>query len=503
MFCLSSPRASKLAVQRQGGCFDSSITPTRTPQSASQLPSRCMATWSSTLALALISRRCRPKPRLGLRCVSQKILEVLESLEDIPSPHFVSGEDTKSGVIVKGSDSEPLSWPMDVEPLLEVCTQAECGRGSETVTDLSVRSVMETQRVKVEWPELPEVLNEVERKLLPDTILRAEFDKLLVYRPGDFFKGHRDSKRSDNHVATLIAIAGCPHKGGAVVFREADEEVALWEGGCGSWCCWLTSSKHEIQPILEGHRIVATYKVLAEPGSTISVDPNAVALAERLNECIPELKTLLQEKRLRDAGFLLHHDYSFDGRPHMDFRRLVGRDRTLWLALELLGLELQVREVKLVHEVLDNDDGEPTQRKCRVAEEVQYVDGHPLDWLLLDDEQDLWSDGELRVELTKDAADFFRVKKLRAADAHKVVFFARTDWDDAHVGFWPVMGCLWCISRDKLLHKFRSSSFEGVEDELWGNEGTFSIYWYKAAALMARIRADDSVCCDDDIDLED
>ena len=55
---------------------------------------------------------------------------------------------------------------------------------------------------------------------------------------------------------------------------------------------------------------------------------------------------------MRDAGFLLHHDYSFDGRPHVDFRRLVGRDRTLWLALEMLGLELQVREVKLVHEVL-------------------------------------------------------------------------------------------------------------------------------------------------------
>ena len=228
MFFLSSPRASKLAVQRQGGCFGGSMTPTRTPplsRSASQLPSSCMATWSSTLALALLSRRCRPKPRLGRRCVAQKILEVLESLEDIPSPHFVSGEATKSGVIVKGSDSEPLSWPMDVEPLLEDCTQAQCGRGSETVTDLSVRSVMETQKVKVEWPELPEVLNEVERKLLPDTILRAEFDKLLVYRPRDFFKGHRDSKRSDNHVATLIAIAGCPHKGGAVVFREADEEA--------------------------------------------------------------------------------------------------------------------------------------------------------------------------------------------------------------------------------------------------------------------------------------
>ena len=117
--------------------------------------------------------------------------------------------------------------------------------------------------------------------------------------------------------------------------------------------------------------------------------------------------------------------------------------------------------------------------------------------------EDLWSDDELRVELTREAADFFGVKELRGAAADKVLFFARTEWDHEYVGFLPVMGCLWCISRDKLLHKFRSSSFEGVEDELWGNEGTFSIYWYKAAALMARIRADDSVCCDDDIDLED
>ena len=57
-----------------------------------------------------------------------------------------------------------------------------------------MRSVMETAEVVVEWPDLPEVLKKVETELLPDTILRAEFDKLLVYRPGDFFQGPQGLK---------------------------------------------------------------------------------------------------------------------------------------------------------------------------------------------------------------------------------------------------------------------------------------------------------------------
>ncbi|CAE7553028.1 unnamed protein product [Symbiodinium sp. CCMP2592] len=427
-------------------------------------------------------------------------------MDNIPSPHFVSGDITSDVTVLKGS--VPLCWPIDVEALLDLCTQAPCGRGQETVMDLNVRSVMETAEVVVEWPDLPEVLNKVETELLPDTILRAEFDKLLIYRPGDFFKGHRDSKRSDNHVATLIAIAGCPHRGGAVVFQEADAEVAIWDGGCGSWCCWLTSSKHEIRPILEGHRIVATYKVFAEPRSTTRGDQNATALAGRLRECIPALETVLQEKHLRDVGFLLHHEYSFDGRPQLDFWRLVGRDRALWLALESLGLELQVREVKLLHEFYpenyDTGEAVPVHLRCRVAEAVTKltIDYGPWEWLLSDPEADVWGDAETRVQLTKEAASLFGVKELRAGDALDVLQrFPGTDWDDPDIGFWPVMGCLWCISRDRLLQRFRTSDPDGVEEELWGNAGTFSIYWYKAAVLVARIRADDSLRCDSDIDL--
>eukprot|EP00439_Symbiodinium_sp_Y106_P055595 s4789_g7.t1 len=475
-------------------------------------PSTARAMSELALRCTRLREEARPNfaeiaPTSGFVTDGPRVVEVLESMDDIPSPHFVSGDRKFDVTVLKGS--APLCWPIDVEALLDVCTQAPCGRGQETVLDLNVRSVMETAEVVVEWPDLPEVLKKVETELLPDTILRAEFDKLLVYRPGDFFKGHRDSKRSDNHVATLIAIAGCPHRGGAVVFQEADAEVALWDGGCGSWCCWLTSSKHEIRPILEGHRIVATYKVFAEPRSTTPGDQNVIALADRLHECIPALETLLQEKHLRDVGFLLHHEYSFDGRPQLDFWRLVGRDRALWLALESLGLELQVREVKLLHEFFpenyDTGEAVPVHLQCRVAEAVSKlsIDYGPWEWLLSDPEEaDVWGDAEKRVQLTKEAAALFGVKELRAGDALEVLKgFPGIDWDDPDIGFWPVMGCLWCISRDRLLQRFRTSDPDGGAENLWGNAGTFSIYWYKAAVLVARIRSDDSLRCDSDIDL--
>ena len=196
---------------------------------------------------------CRPSDRVRMRSAKQKILQVVESvLDEIPSPHFVAGSTKPIRVALPPNGSEPLSWPGGVQRLLDVCTQAPCGRGSETVTDLSIRRVMQTTEATVEWLELEDVLQEVEARLLPGTSLQAEFDKLLVYGPGDFFKAHMDSKRCDDHVATLIAVADCPHTGGEIVFGEADTEVARWEGGGASWCCWLSSSKHEILPISGG-----------------------------------------------------------------------------------------------------------------------------------------------------------------------------------------------------------------------------------------------------------
>ena len=468
----------------------------------------------SGLMLAASSRIRRRQPKfVRARSARQQILDIVESVVDeIPSSHFVSGSATSVSVTLPqdGDGASALSWPSDVDRLLEVCTQAKCGKGAETVTDLSVRCVMETEEVAVQWPGLVGVLQEVQERLLPGTTLRAEFDKLLVYRPGDFFKGHKDSKRCDDHVATLIAVTDCPHTGGEIVFQDADPETARWEEGAGSWCCWLSSSKHEILPITEGHRIVAAYKILAEPCSPSPADQNVVQLAWRLHECMPELKTLLEEKHLCDLGFLLHHDYSFDGKPLLDLWRLVGRDRALRLALEFLGFDMQVREVKLVHEFYPQhpveEDGTPVHLQCRVASEVAQlsIDFGPWEWLLDDSaaDDDIWGDPEKKIKLSPAAAEFYGVEELRRGDALEVLKgFPGTDVDDPDRGYWPVMGCLWCTSPDKVLERFRSGSPEGTEEDLWGNAGTFSVYWYKTAALVVRVREDSSPRFDVDIDL--
>ena len=64
--------------------------------------------------------------------------------------------------------------------------------------DKSVRRVMETERIAVQWPGLPAALEQVQRELCPWLDLEAVLYKVLVYQEGDFFEWHQIStaKRS-------------------------------------------------------------------------------------------------------------------------------------------------------------------------------------------------------------------------------------------------------------------------------------------------------------------
>ena len=107
------------------------------------------------------------------------------------------------------------------------------------------------------------------------------------------------------------------------------------------------------------------------------------------------------------------------------------------------------------------------------------------------------------MRLSAAAAKLYGVEELRNGDVQEILNgFPQTELDDdLDCGFWPVMGCLWCTSPDRLLERFNTASPDGKEEDLWGNAGTFSIYWYKAAALLLRLRAEDSPRFDEDVDL--
>uniref|UniRef100_A0A0G4HK88 Prolyl 4-hydroxylase alpha subunit Fe(2+) 2OG dioxygenase domain-containing protein n=1 Tax=Chromera velia CCMP2878 TaxID=1169474 RepID=A0A0G4HK88_9ALVE len=110
--------------------------------------------------------------------------------------------------------------PDDLAALVSVCETAPCGKGTEDVKDLGVRSTVQTDVsvVEVNFEGLQEALDEVQRKLAPFSSLSAEFYKLLVYRQGDFFKPHRDSKKGDGHILTLAVDCGCECRGGTLKF---------------------------------------------------------------------------------------------------------------------------------------------------------------------------------------------------------------------------------------------------------------------------------------------
>ena len=123
-----------------------------------------------------------------------------------------------------------------VEDVLAACAQAPVGRGTETVVDTSVRRVMESERIAVQWPGLPAALEQVQLELCPWLDLEAKLYKVLVYRKGDFFTWHLDSKKEQDHVLTLTVDCGAPAcEGGGIEFERVPANAAFDDDEPPDW----------------------------------------------------------------------------------------------------------------------------------------------------------------------------------------------------------------------------------------------------------------------------
>uniref|UniRef100_A0A0G4G294 Fe2OG dioxygenase domain-containing protein n=1 Tax=Chromera velia CCMP2878 TaxID=1169474 RepID=A0A0G4G294_9ALVE len=111
-----------------------------------------------------------------------------------------------------------LSNPTDIKALVELCSAATCGKGSTEVMAPKIRRCLQTKDVEVSFPGIDRVLRQVESTLTPFSRLSADFYQLLVYRPGDFFVSHRDTKKSEDHILTLAVDCGSQCKGGELIF---------------------------------------------------------------------------------------------------------------------------------------------------------------------------------------------------------------------------------------------------------------------------------------------
>jgi hypothetical protein len=102
--------------------------------------------------------------------------------------------------------------------------------------------------------------------------LEARLHNLLVYGPGQFFKPHQDTEKHPGMVATLVLVWPSAHIGGELRVCHRDTEVRFpsqhLRAGAIRWFAFYADCRHEVEPVVEGWRIVLTFDLVlpADPG---------------------------------------------------------------------------------------------------------------------------------------------------------------------------------------------------------------------------------------------
>ncbi|KAI5797383.1 hypothetical protein DFH27DRAFT_526154 [Peziza echinospora] len=301
----------------------------------------------------------------------------------------------------------PEDGDESIKNLVASCSPASFGRGNEDVLDPTYRNALrlDTDSFAINFsPEQAGIIKSIQKILGDDSgeiesqrEVYSELYKLNVYGPGGFFKAHKDTPRAGNMFGSLVVCLPCVHEGGQLILREEvqggnDIEHTCDWGSLGDftsttttivkkagednqeveekiekkmikvpWVAFFSEIVHEIIPVTSGNRLTLTYNLYfqrpqAAQGEEVKTTPPRDPLA---NPFHTTLKNLLQN----DATFLpsggvliatLANSYPIQNTLNTDRKRdkninkllapyLKGRDRTLYMIADALGLSPRVK----------------------------------------------------------------------------------------------------------------------------------------------------------------
>lgn len=265
----------------------------------------------------------------------------------------------ENGGIGWSSATFPGAEEMAVQRLLDVCSVASFGVGSEEVTDRSYRDAfqLDPKRFMTSFQlcDTP-ILGEIQKLMMPDVCssIRAELYKLNVYTgPGGHFKVHVDTPRSNQMFGSLVVCLPSQFTGGALVTRHQGQEVRFdWSSSPQSpmqkvsWAAFFSDVEHEVLPVSDGYRFTLTYNLYCvhkqDVMPTISITPSPFCRELRAAVNNPHF--------MRDGGvlgFSCHHEYVFqDLNCTEDLPCLLkGADNIVYVAAKSLGLLVIVKPV--------------------------------------------------------------------------------------------------------------------------------------------------------------
>ncbi len=307
--------------------------------------------------------------------------QIIEALREVGAPGSYSARRTATAedlhIEIKGMG--PLRFPISsaqAQSLCRIVQPARYGKGTQTLLDRRVRDTGEIpkSRVKIDqrrWNRtLLPVLDALRADLgLPEgSKLKAELHGLLVYAPGQFFRPHQDSEKSDEMIGTLVVTLPATFRGGAIVVEHQGEHVEYRATQQPlSFIAFYADCRHEVRPVKSGHRIVLTYNLMlaGEPrtgASRVGQGPTVVnELAEQFRRYFAT-PFPLREWEKEDGNprklpsrlvCLLDHQYTERG---LSWHRLKGQDAAraaaLQAAAEHAGCEVVLALAK-VHEIWD------------------------------------------------------------------------------------------------------------------------------------------------------
>ena len=302
-------------------------------------------------------------------------------------------------ITVDGVDE--LSFPVpisQIEALIELAERAPFGKGTETLTDPTVRDCwqIDASQIRVTgrgWStSFKKIIELVTTGLgMAEGQLGAELYKLLVYRKGGFFAAHRDTEKISGMVATLSISLPTSGEGGELVIRHAGEETTCdmnaQEPSELSFAAFYADCLHEATPVTKGHRISLVYNLFMRSGNKWTGAPDYSSVTDRVTKRLSEWHERGNPEKLI---WLLDHSYSQEG---LSFDTLKGIDAAvagvLGKAVDAAGCSihlaiLHIQEVGDPELELDFDgwgvDAVPGSRIEEVHERVESLE----DWMARD-----------------------------------------------------------------------------------------------------------------------
>jgi len=219
--------------------------------------------------------------------LSQRFSSLFKSIQR--SGSFAFGEPFNPACPLPGLDigtkiGFPLTNPQ-AEQIIQKCSRAPFGRGSQSVIDITVRNTwqLDPSEFRLTNPCWDDVIQEMVENVgtglgLPKSSVAFELYKLLLYEKGSFFHPHRDTEKVDRMFGTMVVLLPSNYEGGELVVRH-DGKEKMFDFAKGSefnvhYLAFYADCQHEIKEIRSGFRLCLVYNLFhRDSGVSLWIQP--------------------------------------------------------------------------------------------------------------------------------------------------------------------------------------------------------------------------------------